>query len=125
MSKSDVPKILICGGRDYADWFRFRNTLEKIINERVWVSEPDEFGNYLPRVVIISGAAKGADQMAIEFDEYPADWKKYGKQAGPIRNQQMLDEGQPDLVVAFPGGSGTKDMIHRAKKAGVEVIEVH
>lgn len=133
MSNSDIPKILVCGGRDYADWFRLRDTLEKIIDERVWISESDECGNYLPRVVIISGAAKGADQMAIEwavvnwcpFEEYPADWKKYGTRAGPIRNQQMLDKGKPDLVVAFPGGNGTKDMVRRAKKAGVEVIEIN
>ncbi len=54
----------------------------------------------------------------------PADWDKFGKGAGPIRNQQMIDEGKPDLVVAFPGGTGTADMVKRAKKHGIEVIEV-
>lgn len=44
-----------------------------------------------------------------------------GKAAGPIRNQRMLDEGKPDLVVAFPGGRGTADMVRRAKAAGVPV----
>ena len=48
------------------------------------------------------------------------DWKKYGKKAGPLRNQQMLEEGKPDLVVAFPGGNGTADMVRRAKKANIE-----
>ncbi len=47
---------------------------------------------------------------------------KYGKSAGSIRNQQMIDEGKPDLVVAFPGGFGTKDMVRRAKKHNIEVI---
>jgi hypothetical protein len=46
-------------------------------------------------------------------------------QAGPLRNQRMLDEGKPDLVVAFPGGGGTKDLVRRAVKAGVSVHEVN
>jgi hypothetical protein len=45
--------------------------------------------------------------------------------AGPLRNYQMLEEGKPDLVVAFPGGGGTKDMVRRAVKAGVSVHEVN
>jgi hypothetical protein len=36
------------------------------------------------------------------------EWDELGKKAGPLRNQRMLDEGKPDLVVAFPGGGGTK-----------------
>ena len=45
-----------------------------------------------------------------------------GRKAGPIRNQQMLDEGRPSLVVAFPGGRGMADMVRRARNAGVEAI---
>lgn len=52
---------------------------------------------------------------------FKADWDKHGKAAGPIRNQQMLDEGKPDLVLAFAGGKGTDDMCRRARAAGVEV----
>jgi len=55
---------------------------------------------------------------------FPADWETHGKAAGPIRNQRMLDEGRPDLVVAFPGGRGTSDMVARAKRAGVEVMMI-
>lgn len=36
----------------------------------------------------------------------------------------MLDEGKPHLVVAFPGGRGTADMIDRARSAGVRVMEI-
>jgi hypothetical protein len=50
--------------------------------------------------------------------------KKHGRAARPIRNQRMLDEGKPDLVVAFPGGRGTTDMIRRAERAGVPVRQV-
>ena len=49
---------------------------------------------------------------------------RLGRKAGPIRNQRMLDEGKPDLVVAFPGGKGTNGMIDLARNAGVRVILV-
>jgi len=55
---------------------------------------------------------------------FPADWEKDGLAAGPMRNQRMLDEGKPDLVIAFPGGRGTADMVQRAKAAHVRVIEI-
>lgn len=125
-------RVLICGGRDYNDWRSFRNELEKIAIIRFPKTEPDEYGNYLYDVTIISGAARGTDTLAIDWavvnwtglQTYPADWKTHGKAAGPIRNQQMIDEGKPDLVIAFPGGSGTKDMIRRAKKAGIDMKEI-
>jgi hypothetical protein len=84
-----------------------------------------------PRVVIEGGAA-GADRWArswarlraIDVETYEAQWARDGRAAGPIRNQAMLINGRPDLVVAFPGGRGTADMVRRAKAAGVRVIEV-
>lgn len=126
-------RILVCGGRDYDNWSELVKTLDDLCVERGAISEKDKYGNWMPRVTIISGMAKGADHMAVgwavinwcPWEEYPADWKTHGKAAGPIRNQQMLDEGNPDLVVAFPGGRGTADMVKRAKKSGVEVIEIN
>jgi hypothetical protein len=53
----------------------------------------------------------------------PAEWKKHGKRAGPLRNMRMLEEWKPDGVAAFPGGSGTADMIAQARNAGVKVWE--
>lgn len=50
--------------------------------------------------------------------------KQYNRNAGFTRNQQMLDEGKPDLVIAFPGGNGTAHMIKRSLLAGVEVIKI-
>ena len=47
-----------------------------------------------------------------------------GYRAGPIRNQEMLDKGKPDLVIAFPGGKGTADMVGRALRTGVFVYRV-
>lgn len=79
---------------------------------------------------IISGCANGADKLAIEFAEiynltclkFPADWRRHGKSAGHIRNQQMLDEGKPDLVIVFPGGRGSKNMVSRSRKAGIKTL---
>jgi hypothetical protein len=118
-------RILVCGGRDYLDYLTLQKTLDGVVYD---LGCPDE-------AVIIQGGAKGADFLAkvyaycwgwggLHCVEYPADWKTYGKGAGAIRNQQMLDEGKPDLVVAFPGGSGTADMVSRARKASVEVMVV-
>jgi hypothetical protein len=77
------------------------------------------------------GAARGADRLAgaaastlgLEVVEYPADWRRYGRRAGFLRNEQMLAAG-PDLVVAFHQDSsrGTAHTISLARKAGIEVI---
>lgn len=112
-------RILVCGGRDYRDQEAVYRALDAVHAKRV-VS------------CIIAGAASGADHLAynwakdrgVEVLEFPADWKTYGKAAGPIRNQQMLDEGQPDGVVAFPGGRGTNGMVDLAIKAGIRVWDL-
>ena len=107
--------VLVCGGRDYDNVDKMYSVLDE-----------------LDMTEIISGHARGADQMAemyadergIDVTIFPAEWNKHGRAAGFIRNKQMLDEGQPDLVVAFPGGRGTANMVDLAKKAGVSVLEV-
>lgn len=108
--------VLICGGRDYNDWDTFQREIDNING----ITE------------IISGGAKGADRMAgqyaisegIERRIFRAKWNQLGNMAGYVRNRQMLVEGKPDLVVAFPGGKGTAMMIKLAKEAGVPVIEI-
>jgi hypothetical protein len=65
-----------------------------------------------------------AKAVGLPCDVYQADWVGLGRKAGPVRNQRMLDEGKPDLVVAFLGGKWTADMMRRAREAGIEVIEV-
>lgn len=112
-------KLLVCGGRNYND----HEHVFKVLNafhEKYWIS------------VVVTGAASGADYLAgkwatengISLIEYPANWKKNGKAAGPIRNQEMLTKEKPNAVIAFPGGSGTNDMIGRAQKAGIDVYVV-
>lgn len=107
-------KVLVCGGRDYQDFHSVNTQLTSIDG----ITE------------IIHGGSSGADHMADEWARqanipckvYPPFWEKYGKAAGPIRNQFMIDFAKPDLVIAFPGGRGTADMVRRAKAANIRVI---
>ena len=118
-------RILVCGGRDFDDYSLLCNSVYEICYLKNWT---------LPNTVFISGKAKGADSLGEKYAkewgaqvlEFPADWNKYGKRAGPIRNQQILDEGKPTLVIAFPtkNSRGTWHMIKIAKDAGVETIVV-
>lgn len=109
-------RVLVCGGRDFTDaWW-----LEEVLSG---------LHARAPIGVLIHGAARGADSLAqhwaiansVEVAAFPANWEEHGRSAGPIRNKTMLDYGRPDLVIAFPGGRGTADMVRQAKKAGVPV----
>lgn len=114
-----MSRVLVCGGRDFADRELFDDVMSEVASQRR-ISH------------IIQGGASGADALAREwcvkwrytYEHFPADWKRDGKAAGPIRNQRMLTEGKPDLVIAFPGGRGTADMIRRAEAAGVPVRRI-
>lgn len=112
-------RVLVCGGRNFDDQLMF-NTFMDAVHEKYIVT------------VIIEGEARGADTMArlwaenrmVECIKFPAKWSEYGKAAGPMRNKQMLDAGRPELVVAFPGGSGTAHMVRIATEAKIPVLEV-
>ena len=114
-------RILVCGGRDFGG-----NTDD----DRKIHAALDKAHVHKPITVLIHGAARGADisgacwaQMHADITilPYPADWDANPRSAGFIRNQQMLDEGRPEGVIAFPGGRGTSDMVRRARKAGLPV----
>lgn len=114
-----MMRVLVCGGRNYSDRSRVVNVLCKLHFE-AGIS------------CIIEGGANGADRLAREWantsivpvETYEADWENQGSFAGPARNTRMLNEGKPDLVIAFPGGRGTADMVRKARRAGVEVVEI-
>lgn len=113
-------RVLVCGGRDLEDY----KYVERILNS---------YHFFYGFSCLIHGGAYGADNLAgvwaqqheIPMEVYPADWKQHGKAAGPIRNKQMLDEGKPDIVIAFPGGKGTANMVDQAHNAGIEVYVVN
>jgi hypothetical protein len=106
-----------------------------IFGSRSWVDvEPMEWviGGLPKRSTIIHGNAEGADKMAgrlgyrfeMKIQPYSAEWEKHGRAAGPIRNQQMLDEGDPEIAIGFVDrpleeSRGSYDMARRAKKAGI------
>ena len=115
-------RVLVCGTRNFTD--------EKVIRDVL---------RRLPKgSVIIEGGAKGADRIAekiggelgLEVLEFAADWDKKGRAAGLIRNQQMLDEGDPEVIYAFYMNSqdkdksvGTKDMVRRGINVQVRTVE--
>ena len=95
-------RVLVCDSRDYADREKLIAVLADLRRTRGITH-------------LLAGGARGADTLAAEWAEeqdipcsvYMADWEGLGSKAGPIRNQRMLDEGKPDLVVALTGGRGT------------------
>jgi len=120
-------RVLICGSRTWTD----TKPVYTILNGLLIDCEVEV-------MTVIEGGAKGADSIAALWAEqrrhgaenggyvahksFPADWDRYGKRAGYVRNQQMLDEGKPDLVVAFRSegeSKGTDMMIDLARRAGV------
>jgi hypothetical protein len=111
--------VLVCGGRDFTDWKLVDSVLTEIHRER-------------PITELVEGGASGADCCAWNWAQrndvprktFAAEWEKYGKSAGPTRNFKMLREGCPNLVVAFPGGKGTAQMIGIARAKGVQVREI-
>lgn len=110
--------VLICGDREWKNKKAIHNAL---------MGFPKD-------TVIINGACRGADKLSTEVgtkfgfivQEFPAKWDELGNAAGPIRNQDMLDIGKPDLVIAFhsniANSKGTLDMCKRARKANIPVI---
>lgn len=112
--------VLVCGGRHYDD------------KTTVWCMLSAYQASRGAFTAIVQGGATGADKLARGWAEayriplytFWADWKALGTKAGPIRNQRMLDQAKPSLVIAFPGGAGTENMKRLARQSGIEVIEV-
>ena len=112
-------RLLVCGSRDF-DQFDFMHSILVTYFKHNSVE------------VLIHGGAKGADSMAggiakwfgIPTDVYPADWKKHGKAAGPVRNRYMLEMSRPTHAMAFFNKvktPGTTDMVKLLDEAGIPV----
>lgn len=109
---------LVTGGRDFTDKDFVFNSLDKIHSER-------------PCTFLIHGDASGVDTLCglwaknnnIGVKACPAEWNVYGKTAGIIRNSQMLHLN-PDVLIAFPGNKGTRDMVRKAINKGIEIIQM-
>jgi predicted Rossmann-fold nucleotide-binding protein len=114
-------RVIVCGGRAYADKAKVATILYKVCGVR---SHDD--------AIIVHGAAPGADTLAAEAAEgwgltveaHPPNVRRYGSPAAfHVRNQKMVDAGA-DVCVAFPGGKGTADCVRRARAAGIPVVTV-
>lgn len=118
-------RVIVCGTRTFDDWDLLSKKLTHLLSE------------LKPPLVICTGAAKGADELAEKWAfrhkhtvmRFHPDWDKYGKRAGPIRNAEMVTfalERKPAFMVAFWNGesSGTKDMIERCHKTKIRSVIV-
>ena len=113
-------RILVCGGRNYADFDKFNSVMNYL---KQWFDKD---------FCIIQGGARGADRLAASWAffegcpmlEMRANWDYYGKKAGSIRNTWMLQYANPDLVIAFPGGTGTRNMLEQAKCWQIDTYKV-
>ncbi len=107
-------KVIVCGGRSYEPdgdhLYRLGLLLKSL--------DPEE---------VFSGGANGADKIGetwamfegVTIRKFPANWNNLGLRAGPIRNAQMVKDA--DAVIALPGGTGTKDVLSKARKKGISV----
>lgn len=117
-------RIIVCGGRDFTDKKKFSKYLDIILSR-------------YENIEIVSGGAKGADSFSEEYAHehgisitiFKANWSKYGKAAGPIRNKEMLKYAlkEKPVIIAFWDGKsrGTKNMLKQAKLAGAVCHIVH
>lgn len=110
--------VLICGDRNWDNKVSIMSAVKHLMKEH-------------SELIIVEGEALGADSLArdvgtelgLEVRKYPANWDMLKKAAGPIRNQQMLDSENIDLVLAFHSNisqsKGTRDMVIRAARAKI------
>lgn len=114
-------KVIVAGGRKFDDYEKVKERLKFYLLRY----DPSE-------IEIVSGGATGADalgeryakEFGCQIKRFPAEWKKYGAAAGPMRNNQMAQYA--DSLIAFDtGGRGTANMIQQAKSKGLPVRVVN
>ena len=118
---NDLPlfRVIIAGTRSFNDYELLRASCNNLLSEK----------QRTHTVVVISGTARGADQMGeryakergFQLRRFPADWEQHGKSAGHIRNAKMADNA--DALIAFWDGQsrGTKNMIDNARRKGLAI----
>ena len=128
ITNGNTYKILVCGGRHFESYGLLKVVLGKLI---------EKFHIDISTSEIISGHCQGADMLGEKYAEeygisvkcFPADWEKYKRKAGPIRNKQMIDYiggFENKLVVAFTTADtvGTRNTIKLAQKNNIPVMEI-
>ena len=123
----DSMGIICCGGRHFDCYPFLKYVIDCII---------EKYGAETEKVTVISGHCRGADQLGERYAKesgtllkvFPAEWTKYGKAAGPIRNSEMvsyLSSFSKRVVVAFKNErtKGTADTVEKARRLGYDVYE--
>lgn len=108
-------KVIIAGTRDFDNYELLKQKMDKILAGKVRNNE---------EIIIISGTARGADKLGERYarekgykvERYPANWDKYGKRAGYIRNEQMAKVADACVCFWNEQSKGTKHMIDLAKQ---------
>lgn len=109
-----MRRIAVTGGRNFMNFLIIRKAFKEI-----HLNEND---------TIVHGGCTGCDQLCAEVakefkanvEKHSANWSKYGRAAGPIRNEEML-KSNIDMLLAFRGGAGTDSCIKKAKELQIEV----
>lgn len=113
--------IAATGGRRYEN---------RTVIERAFVDVAAAYLGY--PIVLAVGDAHGADQVARDVAHslgwrvvvFEANWRTHGRKAGPMRNRRLLQKAVPRLLLAFPGGRGTANMVKQAMALGIPVVTV-
>ena len=109
--------LAIVGSRAYSNYYEFSETIDQ------WISY------YGQPLEIVSGGAQGADSLAkkyaldrgITFREFLPDWKSYGKRAGPLRNQKIVDASTHMVAFLAKSSKGTVDSINKARNRRLKI----
>ena len=111
-------RVIIAGSRTFTDYAFLKSKMDLLLSK----TNQD--------ISILCGKARGADTLGERYakekgykiEYFPADWDKYGKSAGVIRNKKMASSGADALVVFWDGKSkGSLNMISVAKEYGLQI----
>lgn len=113
-------KVIVAGSRHFNDYKRMKKDLDYLLSRKAREET----------IEIVSGGCRGADacgeryarEMGYSLVVFPADWDKFGKIAGPIRNHHMAEYADALVAYLAPGSRGTSSMIEEARRAGLRVI---
>lgn len=118
-------RLLVAGGREFYNYHYIEEVLTdwyvNDFSESLETWEDSEEG-----ITLVHGDSSGVDKLAAMWaiynkfivEPHVANWKKFGKAAGPIRNKEMANSGL-NYAIIFPGGVGTNDMINQLVVADV------
>ena len=110
-------RVIVTGGPDFRDRELMHATLDSVKH---------------PITLLIAGDERGAESMAldwaeshgIEFKEFFADYQGHDPAGFRLRNQRMIEHGAPNMVIAFPGGRITRDIVRRARRLAIDVYMI-